>query len=223
MRAQLAVIGRDVSLAFRSGGGALHSVIFFALAALVFALAIGPDLALLSGLAAPILWAIALLSALVSLDRLFQADFEDGSLDTIVETADFLELSVLAKSVAHWLSAGLPVVLAAPAVALLLNLPAEGYAPLLLSLLVGTPALSFLGAIGAAVALGLRRASILVAILSGPLFAPALIFGVGAARAGAVDSPQFLPAILLLGAITLFGALLGPIAGAAAIRLNMTA
>lgn len=221
MSALIAIIGRDVSLAFRAGGAAMQSVIFFALAALIFALAIGPDPSLLQGLAAPILWAIALLSTLVSLDRMFQADFEDGSLDAMVETSEFLELSVLAKAVAHWISAGLPVALAAPAVALLLNMPAEGYAPLLISLLVGTPALSFLGAVGAGVALGLRRAAVLVAILSAPLYAPALIFGVGAAQSGGVESPQFLPSVLFLAAITLFSALLGPIAGAAAIRFNL--
>lgn len=222
MSALMAIAGRDVALAFRAGGGALHAVIFFALAALVFAMAIGPDPTTLKDLAAPVLWAIALLSTLVSLDRMFQSDFEDGSLDAMVETADVLELSVLAKAIAHWLSSGFPVILAAPAVALLLNLPADGYLPLLISLVVGTPALSLLGAIGAAVAMGLRRASVLVAILSAPLYAPALIFGVGAAQAGAIDSPQFLPSVLFLAAITLFAALLGPIAGAAAIRLNLS-
>ncbi len=222
MSALMAIAGRDVALAFRAGGGALHAVIFFALAALVFAMAIGPDPTALKDLAAPVLWAIALLSTLVSLDRMFQSDFEDGSLDAMVETADVLELSVLAKAIAHWLSSGFPVILAAPAVALLLNLPADGYLPLLISLVVGTPALSLLGAIGAAVAMGLRRASVLVAILSAPLYAPALIFGVGAAQAGAIDSPQFLPSVLFLAAITLFAALLGPIAGAAAIRLNLS-
>lgn len=222
MSALMAIAGRDVALAFRAGGGALHAVIFFALAALVFAMAIGPDPTALKDLAAPVLWAIALLSTLVSLDRMFQSDFEDGSLDAMVETADVLELSVLAKAIAHWFSSGFPVILAAPAVALLLNLPADGYLPLLISLVVGTPALSLLGAIGAAVAMGLRRASVLVAILSAPLYAPALIFGVGAAQAGAIDSPQFLPSVLFLAAITLFAALLGPIAGAAAIRLNLS-
>lgn len=221
MSAFLTIAGRDIGLAYRAGGGALQSVMFFALAALIFALAIGPDPSLLGKLAAPMLWAVALLSTLVSLDRMFQSDFEDGSLDTLVETAEFLELTVLAKALAHWVSAALPVIAAASAVGLLLNLPAEGYVPLLASLLVGTPALSLIGAIGAAVALGLRRASILIGVLAAPLYAPALIFGVGAAQAGAAGSPQYLPSLLILGAITLFAALLGPIAGAAAIRLNL--
>lgn len=222
MTAVLALAGRDIALAFRAGGGAFQSVLFFALAALIFALALGPDTALLSRLAAPILWAIALLSALVSLDRMFQADFEDGSLDAIVETADALELSVLAKALAHWIAAGLPVIAATPAVALLFNLAPEAYGPLFVSLLVGTPALSLVGAVGAAVAMGLRRASIMVAILSAPLYAPTLIFGVSAAEAGAAGGPQFVPSLMFLGAITLLAALIGPIAGAAAIRLNMS-
>ncbi|MEQ1930363.1 MAG: heme exporter protein CcmB [Parvularculaceae bacterium] len=222
MSAFLAIVRRDLALAFRAGGGALQSMTFFALAALIFALAIGPEPALLQGFAAPVLWAVALFAAVVSLDRLFQADFEDGSLDTMIETAEFLELQVLAKALAHWLTAGLPVIAATPAIALLFNLPPEGYAPLLASLLVGTPALSLFGAIGAAVGLGLRRASIPMAILSAPLYAPTLIFGVNAAQAGASGSPEYAPSLLLLGAISLFSALLGPIAGAAAIRLNMS-
>lgn len=220
-RSIVAIIARDLALALRAGGGALQSVLFFALATLLFALAIGPDLALQARLAAPVLWTIALLSMLVSLDRLFQADFEDGALDALIETADPLELTVFAKALAHWLSTGLPVVAAAPAAALLLNLPASAYGPLMLSLLIGTPALSFTGAIGAGVALGLKRAAILVAVISAPLYAPALIFGVGAASAGAAGSPEYAPSLMFLAAITLISAIIGPLAGAAAIRLNM--
>lgn len=217
-----AIYRRDVALAFRAGGGALQSVFFFGLAALLFALAIGPDPGAMSGLAAPILWAIALLAALISLDRMFEADFEDGSLDAIVETSDMLELSVMAKALAHWTTTSLPVIVSTPLIATLLNLPAEGYGPLVLSLLLGTPALSFLGAIGAGVAVGLRRAAILVSILSVPLFAPTLIFGVGAATAALEDGPAALPSFLFLASITLAGAIIGPIAAAAAIRFNMS-
>lgn len=222
MKALVAIARRDVALAFRAGGGALQSAFFFALAALVFALAIGPDPAALARLAAPVLWAIALLASLVSLDRLFEADFEDGSLDAIVETADILELAVVAKALAHWATSSLPVILAAPLIAVLLNLPAAGHGPLVLSLLLGTPALSFFGAIGAAVAVGLRRASVLVAILAVPLFAPTLIFGAGAASAALAGSPEALPSFLILAAITLASAVIGPIAAAAAIRFNMS-
>jgi heme exporter protein B len=221
MRRLAAIAGRDIALAFRAGGGAMQVVLFFALAALVFALAIGPDPTALRGLAAPILWTLALLAALVSLDRLFESDFEDGSLDALVETGDPLELSILAKACAHWTSALLPVVAATPLIAILLNLPANALQPLLLSLVIGTPALSLIGAIAAAVAVGLRRAGVLVAVLSAPLYAPTLIFGVSAAGAGAEASPAALPSFLILAAITLLAAIIGPIAGAAAIRFNM--
>lgn len=222
MSAFAAIIGRDLKLAFRTGGGGLQTVVFFALVALVFALAIGPDIAALSRLAAPILWAGALLSALVSLDRIFQADFEDGSLDVLIETADVLELRVLAKALAHWLSSCLPIIVAAPLVAILLNLPSEGFWPLLASLVLGTPALSLIGAIAAALALAMRRASVLMSILAAPLYAPALIFGVAAAEAGAAASPGYLPALMLLGAVSLGALIVAPLAGAAAIRFNLS-
>lgn len=221
MNAFFAVIARDVALGFKAGGGAAQTALFFALTALVFAIAAGPDTAQLARLAAPILWAAALLSALVSLDRIFQADFEDGTLDVLIETAELLEGRVLAKAVAHWLSACLPLILATPVLAILLSLPAEGYWPLVLSLLIGTPALSFIGTISAAVTLSLRRAGVLVAILTAPLYAPALIFGVAAANAGAEGAANYLPSLLFLGAGTLFSFILAPLAGAAAIRFNM--
>jgi heme exporter protein B len=217
----VAIVSRDVALALRAGGGSVQAALFFALAVLVFALAVGPDLKALAGLAAPVLWTAALLSTLVSLDRVFQADFEDGSLDVMVETVDLLELVVLAKAVAHWLTSALPLIIAAPVLALLLNLPPEGYGPLLLSLAIGTPALSLIGALGAALTLGMRRAGVLVSILVAPLYAPALIFGVGAAKGGLEGAPIYGPSLLLLGATTLFAAAIAPLAGAAAIRFNM--
>ncbi len=222
MNAFAAIVGRDLALAFRAGGGALQTIVFFALVALLFALAIGPDLAALSRFAAPVLWAGALLSALVSLDRIFQADFEDGSLDVLIETADFLETRILAKATAHWLSSCLPLILAAPLIAILLNLPIEGFWPLLASLLVGTPALSLIGAIVAELALAMRRASVLMSILAAPLYAPALIFGVAAAEAGAAASPDYAPALMLLGAVSLVALIVAPLAGAAAIRFNLS-
>lgn len=214
MRAVTAILIRDLALGFRAGGGAAQTALFFALVALVFALAIGPDRAAMARFAAPILWAAALLSALVSLDRVFQADFEDGSLDVIVASAELLEARVAAKALAHWLSSIAPLLVAAPAVALLLNLPGDQYGPLLLSLLIGTPALSLIGAVGAALTLSLRRAGVLIAILATPLYAPTLIFGVAAAGG---DGTAF----LLLAAATLFAAAIGPLAAAAAIRFNM--
>jgi heme exporter protein B len=178
--------------------------------------AIGPDAERLSPLAAAILWAGALLSTLISLDRVFQADFEDGSLDVVIETADILELSVLAKAAAHWLSSCLPLIIAAPVIGLLLSLPAEAYRALAVSLLIGTPALSLIGAIAAALTLALRRANILVAILAAPLYAPVLIFGVGAASDTGFAAP-----LLYLAALTLLSIVVAPLAAAAAIRFNM--
>lgn len=212
-----ALIARDISLALRAGGGAAHSIVFFALVVLIFSLAVGPDVKILAAIAAPILWASALLASLVSLDRIFQSDFEDGSLDLIVETAEILELAVLAKAVAHWVTACLPLIVAAPLLAVLVNLPDGALAPLMLSLVAGTPALSLIGAFAAAVALAMRRAGVLMAILAAPLYAPALIFGVGAAQAApGANSP-----LLLLTAISLFSMIFAPLAGAAALRLNL--
>ncbi len=219
MSAFVAIVGRDVRLAFRAGGGSLQGALFFAITALIFALAIGADLATLSRLAAPILWACALLSTLVSLERIFQADAEDGSLDVIVETADPLEIAFLAKAAAHWLTASLPLIAAAPVIGVLLNLPGERFAPLLVSLLVGTPALSLIGALGAALTLSLKRAGVLVTILIAPLYAPTLIFGVAAS--GGLDAPMAASALLFLGAATMFSLIIAALAGAAAIRMNM--
>jgi heme exporter protein B len=218
MTALQAIIGRDLALGFRAGGGALQTATFFALAILIFALAIGPDVQQLQRVAAPALWAAALLSTLLSFDRLFQTDFEDGSLDVMVATSDSLEATVLAKAAAHWLSACLPIILVAPVLGLLFNLPTAAHVPLLASLVVGTPALSLIGSVAAAVTLALRRASILIAILAAPLFAPVLIFGVGAAAGEAGAEP----ALMLLAATSLFSLVVAPLAAAAAIRFNMS-
>lgn len=209
------LVARDVRLALRSGGAAQPAV-FFALSILIFALAVGPDRARLADLAAPALWASATLAALMSLERLFQADFEDGSLETIAETVSPLLVAMLAKATAHWLTTGLPLLLATPALGLLLNLPADRFGPLALSLAIGTPALSLIGMAGAALTVALRRASLLIAVLAAPSYAPVLIFGVGAAADGAGS-----PAMLLLAATGLIALLVGPLAAAAAIRLNL--
>ncbi len=217
-----AQISRDVRLAFRAGGGASLGIAFFFLVAVIFAFAVGADRDLIARLAAPILWTAALLATLVSLDRIFHADAEDGSLDVMIETSDSLALAVIAKAAAHWVSSALPLLLATPVLALLLNLPREGYLPLLMSLAVGTPGLSLVGALTAALTLPLKRASVLAAVLALPLFAPILIFGAGAASAGLAGEPSF-PAILMLqGAATLFALIVAPLAGGAAIRFNLS-
>ncbi len=221
MRVARAIVARDLTLAVRAGGGTFQAVLFLSLAVIIYALAVGPDVGTLSLVAAPVLWASALLATIVSLDRVFQADFEDGSLDVLVETSDTLSLSVLAKAVSHWLSTGLPLVIAAPILGILLGLEPEGYLPVAASLAVGTPGLSLIGALAAAITVSLRRASILVTLLTAPLYAPVIIFGVGAAKAGAAGEALYAPSMLILAAISLFAAIVAPLAGAAAIRLNL--
>lgn len=216
-----AIIMRDLRLAFRAGGGSIQAVAFFSIVSVLFALAVGPDIALISRIASPVLWTAALLSTLISLDQVFRSDREDGSLDVIASTSDELALTAAAKATAHWLATGLPLILATPVMAILLNLDAGAYAPLLLSLVVGTPALSLVGVFAAALTVSLPRASLLVSIIVSPLYIPILIFGAGAASAGAAGDPQFAANIKLLGAATLFAALTAPLASAAALRSNL--
>ena len=220
MKRLAAIIARDVRLAFRANGGAANTVVFFALTIVVFALAVGPDRARLAANAAPILWTAATLAAMLSFDRIFQADHEDGSLDAFVETSDFLSLVALAKAAAHWLTTMAPLIAAAPVLGLLLGLESNAYLPLMISMLAGTPALSLLGALASALALSLRRASMLMTILTAPLLTPALIFGVGAANAGAAGDPLFAPALMILAAFSLGACVALPLAAAAAIRFN---
>lgn len=222
MRPMLAVFLRDVGLALRSGGGAVQTLVFFALAILLFGLAVGPERAALARIAAPAIWVTALLSALMSLDRLFQADAEDGALDVIVQRTDTLALLVLAKAAAHWTTACLPLIAAAPAMGLLLALPEQALLPLILSLIVGTPSLSLIGALAAAATFPLRRAGVLVSILVGPLYAPAVIFGVSAAEAGAAGTPEYGPSLLFLAVGGLLALIVAPIGGAAAVRVNLS-
>ena len=221
MSAFAAIIARDVRLAFRAGGGAMQAVAFFALATVLFALAVGPDLPLITRIAAPVLWTGALLATQISLDQIYRADREDGSLDVLVETSDFLAVTALAKAAAHWLSTSLPLIAAAPVLGILLNLPSQTLAPLVISLLIGTPALSLIGAFASALAVSLPRAHLLISIIVSPLYVPILIFGAGAATAGGLETPQFRANLMLLAATTLFAALVSPLAAAAALRSNM--
>jgi heme exporter protein B len=220
MKAFGALVVRDAVLAFRAGGGAVQAVMFFALTIVIFALAAGPDRARLAAIAAPALWTAATLAAMLSFDRLFQEDHEDGALDAILETADPLALAVIAKALAHWLSTLLPLIAASPLLALLLNLPGEAFWPLTLSLLLGTPALSQLGALASALTLSLKRAAVLMTILTAPLLTPVIIFGVAAANAGAAGDPRYPSTLMILAAFSLFACVFAPLAAAAAIRFN---
>ncbi|MHA1546449.1 MAG: heme exporter protein CcmB, partial [Alphaproteobacteria bacterium] len=198
-----ALFRRDMALALRQGGGAGLAVAFFLIVVTILPLGIGPDLKLLARIAPGVLWVALLLSVLLTLDRMFHADFEDGSLDLLALGSLPLELAVISKSLAHWVTTGLPLSIAAPGLGLLLNLETEAFLPLLATMLVGTPGLNFLGAVGAGLTLNVRRGGLLVSILVLPLFVPTLIFGVAAVSATIVGPASFGPPFLILAAISL--------------------
>lgn len=215
--AALGLVGRDLRLALRQRADAGTVVLFFVLIAALFPLAIGPAPDVLVRIAPGVIWVTALLAVLLSLERLFLADFEDGSLELLALAPAPLGVLVLAKCLAHWLTTGLPVVLAAPVIALLYGLDGSAFAPLVGALLLGTPSLSLVGAIGAALSLGARRGGVLVPLLVLPLYVPMLIFGVLAVDAALAGEPAR-PHLLLLGALLLAASPLAPLASAAALR-----
>lgn len=216
----LHIARRDVHLAFRQGIGGLMAVMFFVLAVVLFPFGVGPEVNMLARISAGVIWVAALLASMLSLEQLFQADFEDGSLEQIALAGLPLSLVALAKIAAHWLSSGLPLLLAAPLLAVLLNLPGEGFLILLATMAIGTPALSLIGAIGAALTVSLRRGGVLISLLVLPLFVPVLIFGVGAVDA-AVYGLAVRPHLLILGGMLLTALALCPWASAAALRLSL--
>jgi heme exporter protein B len=212
---------RDMRLAVRVGGGALIGVLFFLILVTLVPFAVGPDLALLARIGPAILWIGALLANLLALDRLLTADQEDGSLDLILMARVPLELAVAVKAAAHWLTTGLPLVAAAPLLGLLLNLDLKAMGAIALTLLAGTPALTLIGLIGAALTVALRRGGLLLAVLILPLTVPVLIFGVAAANAAIVGPVPFGAPFTILCALTLMSLVLGPFAAAAALRYGM--
>ncbi len=218
MDALRALLIRDMRIAVRIGGGALIGVLFFLAVVTLTPFAIGPDLALLRRIGPAILWIGALLASLLALDRLFAADHEDGSLDLILMGRAPLELAVAAKALAHWLTTGLPLVVAAPMLGLMLNLEPAAIGAVVLTLLVGTPALTFIGLIGAALAVALRRGGLLLPVLVLPLTVPVLIFGVSAANAAVVGPVPFGTPFTILCALTLMSLVIGPFAAAATLR-----
>jgi len=212
-----ALLTRDLRLAFRQGGDVANVVAFFALAVILFPFGVGPDPDLLARIAAGVLWVTALLAALLSLERLFDADYQDGSLEALSLMPVPLEIQVLAKCAAHWLTTGLPLTIIAPLLALVLHFDAAGYPALIAALLLGTPVLSLIGAIGAALTLGARRAGVLLSLLVLPLYIPVLIFGVAASEAAALGL-ESRPHLLLLAALLAGSLALAPWAAAAALR-----
>ncbi len=218
MSAMGALFVRELRLSVRIGGGALMGVLFFLIVVTVFPFAVGPDLNLLGRLGPAILWIGALLATLLGLDRLFQADQEDGSLDLLLLGDHPLELMVLVKCAAQWIATGLPLVLATPLLSLFLNLEPIGIAAVTATLLVGTPALTLIGAIGAALTVILRRGGLLLSILILPLTIPILIFGVSASVGAVTDPAPFDTPFYILCALSLMSLVVGPIAAAAALR-----
>ena len=216
-----ALLVRDMRVAIRVGGGALMGVLFFLVVVTLTPFAVGPDLVLLKRIGPAILWLAALLASLFALDRLFASDHEDGSLDLILTGRAPLELVVAVKGAAHWLTTALPLVLAAPLLGLFLNLDAAAQAGLMLTLLVGTPALTFIGLIGAAIAVTLRRGGLLLAVIVLPLTVPVLIFGVAAANAAVSGPVPFGTPFMAECALTLASLVVGPFAAAAVLRLEM--
>ena len=212
-----AVLKRDLSLAIRQSADSFTVLAFFAIATVLFPLGVGPETNTLAKIAGGVLWVSALLAALLSLDRLFAVDYEDGTLDQLVLCGEPLIFVVLAKTAAHWLTTGLPLILLSPVLAVTLHLPAQGYGALLLALLLGTPTVSLVGAVGAALVLGSRRGGVLLSFLVLPLYVPILIFGTLSVEA-AILGVSTTATLALLGALALFAVTLAPWAAAAALR-----
>ncbi len=213
-----AVVARDLQLAVRQGGATLLVVAFFVITVTLFPFGVGSESNILARIAAGVVWVAALLAALLSLDRLFQADFEDGSLEQLTLTGAGLGTVVCGKIAAHWLTTGLPLLLTAPILALFMQLPGQSFPILLAAMALGTPSLSLIGAIGAALTVGVRRGGVLLSLLVLPLYIPVLIFAVAAIDAAALGLPV-LNHLTLLAAILLAALPLCPWAATAALRL----
>lgn len=216
----IALLNRDIRLAFRAGGGFGLALAFFLIVVVLVPFAVGPQTALLSSIAPGVLWIGALLACLLSLDRIFALDWEDGSLDLLATSPSPMEAVAAVKGLAHWLTTGLPLVLVAPVLGVLLNLPLAGFVPLVFSLLIGTPALSMIGAFGAALTVGLRRGGLLLSLLVLPLYVPTLVFGAEVARRG-MDRQDYTEPLLLLGGVTCGTIALLPFAAAAVLKVNL--
>ena len=220
MGALAAIAGQTARLSWRSGG-ALVGVVFFLTVVIIVPFGVGPDLKLLARIGPAMLWTAALLASLLNLDRLFRDDRDDGSLDLVVMAGPPLELTVLSKCAGAWIATGLPLVVVAPLLGMLLGLEPAALLTTTATLAAGTPALVLIGAIGAALTAGLARGGILVAVLVLPFTLPVLIFGVSAASTAIVGPTPFLPPFLILLALTLISLVIAPIAAAAALRINL--
>ncbi|MCY4336934.1 MAG: heme exporter protein CcmB [Litoreibacter sp.] len=216
----IALVKRDLALAIRAGGGFGLGLAFFLILCVLVPFGVGPEPALLARIAPGILWVGALLAALLSLDRIFQFDYEDGTLEVLATAPLPLEGVALVKALAHWVTTGLPLTLAAAPLGMLLNLPAQAVPALVLGLALGTPALSVIGAFGAALTVGLKRGGLLISLLVLPLYMPTLLYGADAARRGAAGLEASTPLLLLAG-ISAAAVALMPFVTAAALRMNL--
>lgn len=217
MKAFIEIVKRDLRLAMRQGMDSLMIVAFFVIAVILFPFGVGPEANILARISAGVIWVAALLASMLSLERLFQIDFEDGSLELMALQPVPLEITVMAKITAHWLTTGFPLLVATPLLAVFMNLPADGFWVLVLTLALGTPSLSLIGAIGAALTLGSRRGGVLLSLLVLPLFVPILIFGVSAID-GAISGLSVKAHLLILAGFLVAALPLCPWAGAGAIR-----
>jgi heme exporter protein B len=221
MSAFLALLFHELRLARRQGGALATALGFYLVVVAAMPLGLGPDLKLLSRIAPGVLWVALLLSALLTADRMFQDDFEDGTLEILSIGPLPLEMVALAKGVAHWLCVSVPLLLMARLLALMLNMDSAAYGPMTLSFLAGTPAVSLLAGVGSALTLGLRRGGVLLPLLILPLYVPVLIFGVSAIDAAITGVGSFYASLSILCALTLVTGVLAPLATAAALRLNL--
>lgn len=220
MNAFWCIVRRDLRLALRRGGDSVNVMVFFVLAITLFPFGVGPESNILARIAPGVIWVAALLAAMLSLDRLFRDDYDDGSLELLTLAPLALEFTVLAKCLAHWLTTGLLLAAASPLLAVLMNMDADGFAALLAAMLLGTPVLSLVGAIGAALTVGARRGGVLLSLLVLPLVTPVLIFGVGAVDAALMGlNPR--PHLLILAALLVGSGFLCPLAAAAGLRLTL--
>jgi heme exporter protein B len=214
------IVRHELRLSVRGGIGSLVALIFFVVTVALFPLGVGPELDVLARIATGVVWVAALLAAMLSMERLFQADYEDGTLELLVLSPLPLELVVLAKCLAHWLTTAVPLIIVAPILSLLVNMSPDGLGMLIAAMLLGTPTLSLIGGIGAALTVGARRGGVLLALLVLPLYIPVLIFGVGAVE-GAIGGYGSTAPLMILAGLFLGALVLTPFAGAAALRLAL--
>jgi heme exporter protein B len=217
MNSVSAILGREMRLALRQSSDTMMVIAFFVIAVVLFPFGVGPEPNMLARIGPGVIWVAALLAAMLSMERMFQADYEDGSLELLVLTPVPLELTVIAKVFSHWLTTGLPLSVVSPLLAIMMNIPTEGWGILILSLALGTPTLSLIGAVGAGLVLGARRGGVLLSLLVLPLFIPVLIFGVGSVDM-MLNGLEAKAHMLLLGGIFLGSLALTPWATAAAVR-----